>query len=84
MEEQWIADRAHLRQLLRDHPTYSNPQLAKATERSLDWVKKWKKRLKSSPNDDDKVLFSLSRAPKHPPPKIGDRSKTGASLVHLF
>jgi hypothetical protein len=69
-EEEWVAKRASLRKLLKQHPELSNQQLSEQLDCSQDWVKKWKKRLKHSSEDDDTILFSRSRAPHHPPPRI--------------
>jgi hypothetical protein len=66
MEEQWIADRAALRALLRTHPDWSHPQLAQELGRSVSWVKKWRARLWAAPPDDATVLWSRSRA-RHTP-----------------
>jgi hypothetical protein len=39
MEEEWIADRQHLRRLLATKPEWTRQDLADATGRSLAWVK---------------------------------------------
>jgi len=67
MEADWYADRARLRCALRDHPDWSGPQLARWLGRSISWVKKWRRRLRAAPPDDDGALHSHSRARKHPP-----------------
>lgn len=72
MEEQWIADRAKLRALWLEHPEWSKQQLAEATGRSRAWVKKWLRRIRSRPLEDQEVLHSLSRARKHPPERIAE------------
>lgn len=41
MEVDWIADRATLRNLAREHPEWTQQDLAEAVGRSLSWVKKW-------------------------------------------
>ena len=69
MEAEWLADRSLLRQLLEQQPSWTNQQLAEATERSLTWVKKWKKRLRQAPTEAAPSLFSQSRARHHPPEK---------------
>lgn len=56
MQEQYFADRATLRQLLKQHPEYTRQQLAFALHRSLGWIKKWKKRLSTAEEDDEQVL----------------------------
>jgi transposase InsO family protein len=67
MEQQWIADRQHLRTLLAMRPDWTRQDLADATGRSLAWVKKWIKRLQGVAADDLTVLHSRSRARKTPP-----------------
>lgn len=67
MEEQWIIDRAKLRQLMLEQPNWTNQQYADACGRCKSWVKKWKKRLRGTNLDDDSVLHSYSRARKTPP-----------------
>jgi hypothetical protein len=70
MEAQWLADRTTLRTLLRTHPHWTVRDLAEAIGRSCGWVKKWRRRLRSAPPDDDAILHSRSRARKHPPPAL--------------
>jgi len=67
MEEQWVIDRAYLRQLLQEHPNWITQQYMEATGRSYKWVKKWKKRLVNADPNDDTVLRSRSRARQTPP-----------------
>ena len=62
MEAEWCADRANLRLAVRDHPAWSVPQLAQHVGRSVTWVKKWRRRLRDAPPDDESVLHSQSRA----------------------
>ncbi len=52
MEAQWIADRAALRCLSRQHPQWTHTQLATCLGRSVSWVKKWLRRLREAPADD--------------------------------
>lgn len=66
MEEQWIIDRAKLRQLLHGYPTWSIRQYAEAVGRSRKWVQKWKDRLQAADPDDQQVLHSQSRARRTP------------------
>jgi hypothetical protein len=49
---------------------WSYPELARYLSRSISWVKKWSKRLKTAALKDQTVLKSQSRCPKHPPPAI--------------
>ena len=70
MEEQWYADRCRLRELLRAHPDWSKRRLAEHLGRSLGWVKKWRRRLREAPPEDEAVLRGHSRARRQPPPTI--------------
>ncbi len=73
MEAQWLADRTTLRTLLRTQPQWTVRDFAEAIGRSRSWIKKWRKRLGATPSEDDTVLHSHSRAPKHPPPPLDQR-----------
>ena len=48
MEEQWLANRQRLQQLLQTRPDWTRQDLADATGRSVGWVKKWSKRLRDA------------------------------------
>src|SRR5947209_13650846 len=63
---QWVADRAQLRKLKMDHPAWSIAQLVEATRHSRNWVKKWLKRFKQAPADDEDLLWGLPPLPKTP------------------
>jgi len=67
MEEQWLVDRAKLRQLLHQHPAWSTRHYAAAVGRSQRWAQKWKQRLQATDLDDQQVLHSQSRARKTTP-----------------
>jgi hypothetical protein len=73
MEAQWIADRAALRCLLRQHPDWTQEELAVCPGRSPSFVKKWLKRLREAPPDDLAVLHSRSCARKTPPQSVHPR-----------
>ncbi len=62
MEEEWMRDRALLRDLLCQHPQTSPQELARLTGRSVSWVKKWRQRLEAADPQDPAVLCSRSRA----------------------
>jgi hypothetical protein len=62
MEEEWMRDRALLRDLLQKTPAASPRELAQATGRSVSWVKKWRKRLTEGDPHDPHLLCSRSRA----------------------
>jgi transposase InsO family protein len=70
MEDCWLADRTLLRSLLLLHPTWTLHDYAAATHRSLAWVKKWRKRFRTAPPEDDRILHSCSRARNHLPPPL--------------
>ena len=70
MEAQWVAQRQCLRNLLATRPQWSQQDLAEAVGRSLAWVKKWTKRLRDAPPNDERVLHSRSSARKTPPVPI--------------
>jgi hypothetical protein len=42
MEEDWIVDRAQLRELMNKHPRLTQGELAYQVGRSVGWVKKWR------------------------------------------
>jgi hypothetical protein len=62
MEEEWMRDRALLRDLLEKTPHASPQELALAIGRSVSWVKKWSKQLAEGDLHDPSVLCSYSRA----------------------
>ncbi len=62
MEEEWMRDRALLRDLLEKTPHASPQELAQAIGRSVSWVKKWRQRLTEGDLHDPSVLCSCSRA----------------------
>ena len=69
MEEQWVVDRSHLRAVWLEHPDWSKQQLAEALGHSKFWVKKWLKRIRKAPLEDQEVLQAHSHARKRPPPQ---------------
>jgi hypothetical protein len=58
MEEEWMRDRALLRDLLEKTPEASPQELARALGRSVSWVKKWRKRLAEGDPHDPSLLCS--------------------------
>src|SRR5712692_1595209 len=62
MEEEWMRDRALLRDLLLKTPQASPQELAQQIGRSVSWVKKWRKRLREGDPTDPRLLCSRSRA----------------------
>jgi hypothetical protein len=65
MEEQWLVDRAHLSQLMNEHSDWKHHQYATATQRSIAWVKKWRRRIEQARGNDG-VLIGQSRRRKTP------------------
>jgi hypothetical protein len=64
MEEFWQVDRARLRRLSQEHPSWSQSRLAHETKRSVSWVKKWRKRFGQADPGDQQILKGRSRRPK--------------------
>ncbi len=62
MEEEWMRDRALLRDLLQKTPQASPRELAQTIGRSISWVKKWRKRLVEGDPQDLSLVCSGSRA----------------------
>ncbi len=67
LQEQLVADRAKLRQLVLRHPDWACAQFMQATQHSHSWVKTWLKRFKEVPPDDQAVLWGKSHQPKKLP-----------------
>ena len=65
-EAQLIMQRASLRWLAQQHPTWTQQELAMTLGKSLAWVKKWLKRLREAKPTDVMVLHARSRARKTP------------------
>ena len=70
MEEEWIVKRCQLRQVWLDHPEWSRQKMADEIGCSKSWVKKWLRRIRRASLEDQQVMYGLSRAPKHPPPRF--------------
>jgi hypothetical protein len=66
MEEEWIVNRAHLRELMSQRPHLTQRELAQAVGRSLGWVKKWSKRLQAASADDEQVLHRRASPRRRP------------------
>ena len=67
MEEEWVVKRCQLRQLWLNHPEWSCKKMGEELGCSKAWVKKWLRRIRSVPLDDQQVMYGLARTPKHPP-----------------
>jgi len=70
MNAQWVVDRRRLRDLLNLRPDWTLQDFADALGRSRAWVKKWRKRLRQAPPDDDAVLAGQPCARRTPPPRL--------------
>jgi hypothetical protein len=68
MEAEWFAQRAALRCLARQHPTWTQEAFAATLGRSRSWVAKWLTRFKEATPDDLAILHARSRARHTPPP----------------
>lgn len=73
MEEEWMRDRARLRDALRRSPHWRVQDYAQEIGRSISWVKKWRKRLREADPHDQQVLVSRSRAHHAPYPSWDPR-----------
>jgi len=60
-EAQLIVQRASLRWLAQQHPSWTHQELARALGKSLAWVKKWLKRLHEAAPGDVMALHARSR-----------------------
>jgi transposase InsO family protein len=72
-EAQLVMERATLRWLAKQHPDWTQQDLATYLGRSLDWVKKWLKRFRQADPNDVTVLHSRSRARHTPTSSIADQ-----------
>ncbi len=72
-EAQLSVERATLRWLAEHHPDWAQRELAAYLGRSVDWMKKWLKRLREADPNDVMVLHFRSRARKTPPLSFADQ-----------
>lgn len=70
MEAELFAERAALRCLARQHPDWTQAELAATLGRSRTWVAKWLARLKDAAPHDLTVLHARSCARHTPPPSM--------------
>ena len=73
MDDSWEIDRIRLYYLMQEHPKWSIARLAKTLERSLSWVKKWRKRFREAKQHTPRMFKSRSRAPKTRPKHVTKR-----------
>ena len=83
MEDLWVSQRAHLCHLLRLHPDWTARQIADAVGYSSSMVSKWRRRFAAADPDDVCILFSRSRAPHHPPPRIDEAVQEHVRQIRL-
>ena len=57
MESDWRVSRAQLRECLEVKPKASHRELATELKRSLNWVRKWRKRLAQAPPQDEQSPY---------------------------
>jgi len=67
MDDDWEVDRVRLYYMMKEHPKWSIAQLARELNRSITWVKKWRKRFRDHPKPVTSMFKSQSRAPHHRP-----------------
>lgn len=72
METTWMYDRIRLYRLMQSHPDWSIPRLAAALQRSVSWVKKWRRRFREARAITFETFLSRSRAPKTSPQKVSE------------
>jgi len=63
METTWMFDRMQLYKLMQQHPDWSISRLAQALNRSISWVKKWRRRFREAVDLTLTTFLSRSRAP---------------------
>ena len=79
--EEWMRDRALLRDLLQKTPQASPRELAQTIGRSISWVKKWRKRLTEGDPQDLSLVCSSSRA--HHAPYISWDARVIRRMVEM-
>ena len=82
-EAQLIVQRASLRWLAQQHPTWTQRDLATALGTSLAWVKKWLKRIRQAEPTDVMVLHARSRARKTPPVSITSQTAVVQRILEM-
>jgi hypothetical protein len=70
MEEEWHVSRSKLREVWLEHPEWSRQKMADVVGRSKSWVKKWLRRIRSAPLEDQEILNGRSRVRKRLPPRL--------------
>ena len=85
MEVEWIADRAHLRKVMRQHSGWSiqdiHREVSEDINRCFEWTRKWYHRLNNCDPNDGTVLMSRSRRHKTPYSLVGEEVE--AKIIDL-
>ncbi len=82
-EAELIVQRASLRWLAQQYPTWTQQDLTTALGKSLAWVKKWLKRLRQAEPTDVMVLHARSRARKTPPASIASQTAVVQRILEI-
>ncbi|NUQ06030.1 MAG: hypothetical protein HUU31_19220 [Anaerolineae bacterium] len=75
-ETVWVFERIKLYQLLQTHPEWSLRQLARELGHDVQWVRRWRMRIKEAAQMTLDVFKSRSRARKTPPKRISLEAKS--------
>ena len=81
MEAEWIAQRATLRWQARQHPEWTQEELAASVGRSRSWVAKWLPRLKDTALDEPLGAALALACPSHAA-TVHAQSRCGADSRH--
>ena len=82
-EADLVAKRAALRWLVRQHPAWTQQELADALKMSRPWVSKWLRRLRQADPADVGVLHSRSRARRSPPFAIASQPAVVQRILEM-
>jgi hypothetical protein len=74
-ETTWMFERMKLYQLLQTNPEWSLRQLARELGHDVQWVRRWRARIKAAPTITLDVFRSQSRARKTFPQRISEEAK---------
>jgi hypothetical protein len=82
-EAQLIVQRASLRWLAQQHPSWTHQELAIALGKSLAWVKKWLKRLHEAAPGDVMALHARSRERLTPPASLTSQTAVVQRILEI-
>ena len=74
-ETRLIYERMQLHDLMKQHPEWSQRQLARHLHHDPKWVRKWQQRLQATAAVTLNSFRSASRAPKSPPRRVAPEAK---------